>query len=446
MPPRARVGRDDRGRLNVYASGRIVTVDPATGASKRERLQRRVIVPDDDAELAEEIARDLNRRFAVGDLSFFDSVRKAPAARRAEVGQIPQTTAAASWTFSEWYKKWIKTYEPPHVSKRCYVNYRTHGQWFVSRFGAIALESISPAALIEARDALELAHRPRTVGSYMGTLRLILRDAEISGHLSRNPFSTGLPQRKTKTSKAGSHRRVTFRPFLGKELELVIEVARAPQNSTEAVYYPLTEYLLLTGLRWGEGAGLDFSRVSWAGGLIHVDQAAVRDQDELEPTKTAAKWTIPMRPLLRDLLERQRVRTGGHGPVFPGLDGHPLKYSAWRKIGWLRVLEAANVAPREGDAQKACRRSYITSSLICGRNAKQVSAEVGHATMRMIMEQYDSFIDPSRWPDEGEIRKVSELYGWPAFDPNGKVRWLPRGYPLATQEGEEEVRDVPRSH
>jgi integrase len=50
----------------------------------------------------------------------------------------------------------------------------------------------------------------------------------------------------------------------------------------------------LTGLRWGEGAGLRWPDVSDRGGWV-------------EPTKTGTSWTIPLRAPLSDLLRRQRA-------------------------------------------------------------------------------------------------------------------------------------------
>jgi hypothetical protein len=76
------------------------------------------------------------------------------------------------------------------------------------------------------------------------------------------------------------------------------------------------------------------------------------------------------------------------------------------------ALERAGVKPREGDAQKALRRSYITSALICGRNPKLVAPEVGHTTTRMVSDTYDSFIDPANWPDAEEREHLAQIFGW----------------------------------
>ena len=100
------------------------------------------------------------------------------------------------------------------------------------------------------------------------------------------------------------------------------------------------------------------------------------------------------------------------GWIFANGQGNALNYANWYKRGWKRVLKLAKVAGREGDAQKALRRSYIISSLVCGRNPKLVAAELGHATARMVTENYDAFLDPARWPSEKEQDQLRRIYQW----------------------------------
>jgi hypothetical protein len=73
-------------------------------------------------------------------------------------------------------------------------------------------------------------------------------------------------------------------------------------------------------------------------------------------------------------------------------------------------VELHHAQPRRGRAVAA----YITSGLVCGRNPKKISGEIGYATLRMILEQYDTFIDPANWPDEAEITRLRVVYGWDA--------------------------------
>ena len=76
------------------------------------------------------------------------------------------------------------------------------------------------------------------------------------------------------------------------------------------------------------------------------------------------------------------------------------------------MILRSKVSPREGDAQKALRRTYVTSSLVCGRNPKEVAGELGHATSRMVSDVYDSFLDPRNWPGSSEIAQLTHIYGW----------------------------------
>jgi hypothetical protein len=86
------------------------------------------------------------------------------------------------------------------------------------------------------------------------------------------------------------------------------------------------------------------------------------------------------------------------------------------------------VNPRDGDAQKALRRTYITSALVCGRNPKLVAAELGHATSHMVVSNYDSFLDPRTWPDEKEVAKLRAIYGWDAREALAVApHWHPSG-------------------
>ena len=90
------------------------------------------------------------------------------------------------------------------------------------------------------------------------------------------------------------------------------------------------------------------------------------------------------------------------------------------------LLEKSGVEFRVGNAQKALRRTWITSALICGLNPKQVAAHVGHTTTRMVNDVYDSFIDPTSWPEEEERKRLATIFG---FDAEGV--WARSGHARA---------------
>jgi hypothetical protein len=119
---RARKWVDDRGRLRVVGQGTV----------KGRRLRRYRIVPGNDEALADEIVRQLNVRFALGDLSFLaGNPKNEPVAEAA-----PKTPG---YTFGEWADKWLESCEPPAVSRRTHRNYAYIVRALCGRIGELPL-------------------------------------------------------------------------------------------------------------------------------------------------------------------------------------------------------------------------------------------------------------------------------------------------------------------
>lgn len=255
---RARTGRDDRGRLCVFASVR---------ASGGQRLRKRIVVPGDDESLAAETVRELNRRFALGDLSWF--LEPTPRA--------PRRTAPRAPMVAQWCERWLEE-SRGEIGDHTWRTYRSEANDLARRFGDRRLDQITVSDLIALRrDLKRLGRSERTVRNRLAFLRLLIRDARLAGLVESSPFDVPLPRRRTKHDRQQRQtKRVTFRPLLAAELERVLEVLRSPRDATERMWFPLTDLLLLTGLRWGEGAGLLWPDVSERGALVHVQRTLAR--------------------------------------------------------------------------------------------------------------------------------------------------------------------------
>ena len=142
-----------------------------------------------------------------------------------------------------------------------------------------------------------------------------------------------MPKRRTKKQRREKRsKQVTFRPLVADEITNLLKVLRSPKDSTDRLWFPITEFLILTGLRWGEAAGVMWPDVSETGGFIHIHRAVEQygPPDLDAPTKTGAEWSIPLRPPLADLLRRQRAETfvgNTQGWLFPNQNGNPLDYA-----------------------------------------------------------------------------------------------------------------------
>jgi len=129
---RARAGRDDRGRLCVF--GRALV----RGVERR----RRIVVPGDDEALAGETVRELNRRFALGDLSWFAQGREG-------ARPPPRVLMLADWS-----ARWLEQLEG-QVTAHTFKDYRSHVRDILRRFGERRLDRITPGDVLILRDAIE---------------------------------------------------------------------------------------------------------------------------------------------------------------------------------------------------------------------------------------------------------------------------------------------------
>ncbi len=240
---RAKTWVDPRGRLNVVARG----------TENGRELKRRQIIKGNDQTLADEVVRQLNARFAMGDLSWL----KEPMRRAAEAQpkHVPVT-------LDEWAQQWLESNKPPVIGKRTWENYSIHVRDLTARLGSRRLTSLRTGDILELRRTLqsESARRGKkgeakplaaaTIKDRLGVLAMIYRDARVEGLVEFSPFDTPLPRRRTKRGDDTRRvRAVQFRPFEATELEAVLEVLRDPSHEREDCFFPATEMMLLTGLR-----------------------------------------------------------------------------------------------------------------------------------------------------------------------------------------------------
>ena len=153
------------------------------GVEKR----RRIVIPGDEEALADETVRELNRRFALGDLSWFEESRDEP--RR------PRPTLL----LADWSERWLEQLEG-QVTAHTFKDYRSHVRDLVRRLGERRMHRITPGDVLILRDAcVREGLRDRTIRNRLGVLEL-------------------------------RSKRVTFRPLEAAELQRLAGVLEVPQN------------------------------------------------------------------------------------------------------------------------------------------------------------------------------------------------------------------------
>jgi len=102
------------------------------------------------------------------------------------------------------------------------------------------------------------------------------------------------------------------------------------------------------GLRWGEAAGLTVASLDFLRGDIAIARQLGRDRELADPKSAAGRRRIAAPAWLLDnlaalLVARRLTAADGAVLVFVNGSGGPLNYTAWRRIRWVPVSEAAGL-------------------------------------------------------------------------------------------------------
>lgn len=151
------------------------------------------------------------------------------------------------------------------------------------------------------------------------------------------------------------------------------------------VYFRLASFLVLTGARVGEAAGLKWSEVDLVNHMARVVRVVAWDQRTKHPrleerTKTDGSVRILMLPpILVSLLEEMKREANGAEMVFVNRQGDLLKYNAIQSA-FNGGFMALNLPWR---STHICRHTYATLAMMATRDLGSVQASLGHKTQAM---------------------------------------------------------------
>jgi integrase len=143
---------------------------------------------------------------------------------------------------------------------------------------------------------------------------------------------------------------------------------------------------LYAGLRRGELRALQCDDVDLAGGVIRVERGWDDQEGEIEGKTRAARRTVPIASVLRDVLAEHKLRTGRAGQelIFGASATRPFEPSTVRRRA-LAAWEAAGLAPI---GLHEARHTFASLMIAAGVNAKALSTYMGHASVSITFDRY----------------------------------------------------------
>jgi len=270
--------------------------------------------------------------------------------------------------------EWLRTHSA--VSLRSHTDNQERWKRLAEFFGPdLAVSDVTPSRILEIRSMLRAdGLAPATVNRYMALLRTLLNHAVTAGYLQVSPvrrFARGsylLPEPRAKRT-----------PPLSSNAEAGRLLGSIRDGWRD--WYGFFAFLLLTGARRGEGAGLRWEDVDLAQRLVTIRRSYEA------PTKSGRARTVPISSELARILTEHRARDPWGGElVFPDpSSGAMLSPNA-------RLADVLDAACRAAGVSRMrvhdLRHAHASLWLMAGGSLADVQRNLGHSTPVLTSETY----------------------------------------------------------
>jgi integrase len=167
---------------------------------------------------------------------------------------------------------------------------------------------------------------------------------------------------------------------------------------------------VLTGLRWGEIASLEWTDVDFQTGKINVQRATPAGTSGAgDPKSLTSRRSVdmlwPVKQALLDMPQRGRL-------VFPGVRGGPLSYGWFSRYVWRPAAAEAGSRLR----LHGLRHGFASLLLAWEEPILYVSQQLGHSSAGFTLSTYAHLIQQGRKLDkETTLRKLATAAHRPRF-------------------------------
>ena len=189
-------------------------------------------------------------------------------------------------------------------------------------------------------------------------------------------------------------------PFTLEEAEAILGHLK-----NQPVFHNYFELAFFSGMRTSELIALTWHDIDFQRQSARVNKASVAG--EMKSTKTYSYRDIELNSRALAALRRQWQKTGlAGGFVFINpKTGHPFENDKvpWRP--WQSAIKIAGVRYRK---PYNTRHTFATLNLMAGANPMWVARQMGHTTMKMLLENYSRWIDLA--DKQREKSKIEQLF------------------------------------
>jgi integrase len=169
---------------------------------------------------------------------------------------------AVRGTFAERFDRWLEEHRP-RIEPGTYRDYRVHGEKRLKPFfGAMKPAAITPSDVRRyvAGEGNGGVISPKTINNSLAVLRVFFAHLEQDGDVLRNPARSS-PGARERIKLPAPHREMDY---------LRIDEIPRYLDACDAVYRPLAETLIATGVRISEALALTWNDIDWPARRLRV--------------------------------------------------------------------------------------------------------------------------------------------------------------------------------
>lgn len=295
-------------------------------------------------------------------------------------------------TFGQYFKEWIsrkETTDKPATINAYMMVYKRHIEPELGR---------RPIKKIERRQLITMLGKIyRNRSAYManwtkGIIFSVLKAAAADEVIVRN-VAENIPRFKEQSTKPA--RETIHRELTEEETESFFRYSRG------SLYDPIFRFMLATGARAGEAAGLQWCDIDRKRNIIHIRRTMTMTAEGRLITGTSTKTPkgrrdIPMNKTIQAIIEKQwdlyTARSNVvdlTAPVFPGEHGNHMRPSSLN-FGIKRVLAKMKKAGEEiaPFTSHAFRDTFASRAARSGMAPNVLKELLGHSSYKMTMDIY----------------------------------------------------------
>ncbi len=289
--------------------------------------------------------------------------------RRVQMEMALGTYGKEEQTFEEFYRRWMQG-KKPKLKTSTYASYEEAFRlYLLPAFRSTPLSQITPEDVQGLINDLSRRLSPGSVGKIYRCLRALFRAAEVRDHISKSPCrGIDLPRIPAKQPNF-------LRP---EEITLLLGECKEPERTLFAV-------LAYSGLRLGEALALRWRDVGETSIRVNRSYGPYGFSD---PKTETSRRTVPVMPLLSQILQEYRRECGGDPDpekLLFSINGHsPIhKSTAYREF-----RDGLKAAGLRHVTIHSLRDSYASLMLSAGANVKVLQRALGHASATTTLNIY----------------------------------------------------------